>query len=495
MNVEEIREGHTIRGTEKLSCDVVVVGSGAGGAVAADELAAAGLDVLVLEAGPWMRSEDFNQRELEMMQKIYVDSGAQGPKDGSVQILQGSVVGGSTVVNAEVCFRTPDVVLDEWATRFGVRGLSSEDLAPIFDHVEAKINVTRNTERYTTHAAPQIEGARKLGIEMKPVSRNVKGCKGCCYCFFGCAYGCKQSMDQSYIPSALSRGARVISEARVEKLHFTGSQVRSLRATTPHGALEVRTKAVVLSCGSMATPLLLQAHKLGGRAAGRNLSIHPVVFVTGVFEDDNVERPQAMLATYTDSYWDEGFIAEFGMASKAFTAYGIPGFGSEHIALRKGLGQTSSGGVLMRDIEGPGHVRLDRKGRKVVDYALDARAQAQLRQAIKRVAEINFAGGARQVYLPTTIPCVLSSPDELSRIDTLPVGPADIILVSYHPQGTARLGTVTDFTGRVRETDNLYVMDASLFPTPTGVNPQVSTMGVSTALSRKLAARLIRSAA
>lgn len=307
---------------------------------------------------------------------------------------------------------------------------------------------------------------------------------------FGCAYGCKQSTDQSYLPAAMAKSARVISEARVERLDLDGATARGARARTPNGSVEVRAKAVVVSCGAIATPLLLLDHGLGGSDVGQNLSVQPVVAPTGWYEDLMPDRVDSMLATYTDAFVGDGFLVEAGAGSRVFHAQFMPGFGRAFKELARTLQHSSLGAALIRDRHGPGRVRRDKKSKKVIDYALDEPMKAQVRKAMKKIAEIEFAGGAKKVALPSVIPLILESADDLKRIDTMPLGPADVTLFSYHPQGTARMGSVTDYDGSVRGAQNLYVMDGSLFPSPVGVNPQISIMTVATVLARKLAARL-----
>lgn len=485
----EIRSGREIHGVEHIDCDVVVVGSGGGGAPAAYELASAGKDVVVLEAGPHVKSEEFTQRELDTIERIYVDKGAQGPADGSIGILQGECVGGSTVVNGEVCFRTPEFVLEEWR-RHGAVGMSASDMAPVFEHVEKMINVTPNAGRFLEPGSVPAKGMRALGLEAKPISRNVKDCKGCSYCFFGCAYGCKQSMDQSYLPQAMSKGARVISDARVERIRFDARTATGVNARTPTGRIEVRSKAVVLACGAIATPLLLIDNGLGTPHTGANLAVHPVVFVTGWTDEEHAVEQSTMLAVYNDKYLEQDALLEAGIGSEAFHAASAPGFGRRHREMARDIRKMWGGGAVIRDAHGPGRVKRNRKGDKVIEYALDARSRRAARVGMKAFAEILFAAGARCVSLPTIEPFVLESADELGRIDDMKLGPTDLTLVSYHPQGTARMGTVTDQDGMVRGARGLYVMDTSVFPTPVGVNPQVSVMAVSTVLARRLAARV-----
>ena len=495
-----VRLGRTVRGTERIETDVVIVGSGAGGATAAYELASAGHGVVVLEAGPYVKPEEFTQREIDTMKRIYVDQGGQGPADGSIAILQGRVVGGSTVINGEVCFRIPDFVLEEWAKEYGVRGLSPAEMRGAFEDVERGIHATTNEGSFLTSGQRLEGGMRKLGIVPKPLVRNVKGCRGCAYCFIGCAYGCKQSMDQSYLPMAMAKGATVISDARVERIDFDASsdgkrRARGVVARTPEGTLEVLARTVILACGSIETPLMLLDHELGGPDVGKHLALHPVVIGSGWFDDEELAYRSNMLATYTDVWIKDGILIETATASPPFLATGLSGFGREHKEMARDLRRASSGGAVVRDDGSLGRVRRGRGGDKIVDWKLDARTIAKVRSAMKHLAEIAFAAGARKVTFQTTIPNVIGGVDELAKIDAMPCGPADITFLSYHPQGTARLGVVTDMEGAVKGVRDLYVMDASLFPTPVGVNTQVPVMGVVTVLARRLALRLRSGAA
>jgi len=473
-----------------LDCDVVVVGSGGGGAPAAYELSAAGLDVIVLEAGPYIRPEEFTQRELDTLKKVYVDMGGQGPADGSINVLQGCCIGGSTVINGEVCFRIPDYVLEEWKRLHHVPDMSPSDMAPVFEHVERMINVTVNAGKFLESGRMQSQGLAKLGLEAKPVSRNVKDCRGCPYCFFGCAYGCKQSMDQSYLPAAADKGARIISDARVVEFHRVGGSVGGVIAKTSAGSLHVEARATVLACGAIATPLMLIDHGLGAEQVGRNLALHPVLVVSGWFDEQVPEQRAGLISMYSDAYEKDGILLEFAAGSLPFAAPGSPGFGVEHKRKLADIGGLWSGGGILRDTGMPGRVRRDRKGGKKVDYKLDEDGKRKARLIMRRSAEIYLAAGANEVTFPITPPRAVTTTDDLGWIESFPVGPADISFVSYHPQGTARLGVVTDYDGQVRGANNLYVMDTSLFPSPVGVNTQVPVMAVATVLSRKLAGRL-----
>lgn len=484
-----VRDGNDVLGIEEHEVDVVVVGSGGGGAPAALELTRAGLDVMILEAGPYLKNEQLTQRPLDTVRRIYVDKGGQQTVDGGVQILQGSVVGGSTYVNAEACFRVPDRVLAEWASEHGVEGLGPEELGPVFDEVLERINASTDGGRSTDGAKRVLPGFAKVGLEAKPLVRNTKGCRGCNYCFFGCAYGCKQSMDQSYLPDATEGGARLVSNARVSEIRMEGRRARGVVARTAHGTLEVRARAVVLACGAIATPLMLADHGLGGTDVGQNLFVHPIGAPMGVFEDEAPPGSGAVGA-FADDLADQGVLFETFSMPRDFFAVFVPGMGEAHRRLVRELPRISGVGVIARDSGAKGTVTRDKKGRKRITWKMDATTEAKLRLGFRKVVDLLFAAGAKEVLAPALDVISIGPDDDRSIVDRVALGPADVQFLSYHPQGTARMGSVTDDRGAVRDTEGLYVMDTSLFPTPVGVNTQVPVMAVSTLLARRLAERL-----
>ncbi len=306
-----IRSGRSVRGTERSKTDVVVVGSGAGGAAARIRTRERRVRRDRARGGActyW--PEEFTQREMDTIQRFYVDQGAQGPADGSIAVLQGRMVGGSTVINGEVCFRIPDFVLESWASEHGARGLSVEEMKGAFQTVERMIHATPNEGPFLESGKRYAAGFAQLGLEAKPLVRNVKDCKNCCYCFFGCAYGCKQSTDRSYLPAAMKKGAVVFSEARVEKILMEGDRAAGVLARTAEGELEVRARAVVLACGAIETPLMLLDHRLGGAEVGRHLALHPVVSVLGWYDDEQTEYRSAMLSRYSDAFIRDGLVIE-----------------------------------------------------------------------------------------------------------------------------------------------------------------------------------------
>ena len=178
------------------------------------------------------------------------------------------------------------------------------------------------------------------------------------------------------------------------------------------------------------------------------------------------------------------------MFPPAFYVSFMPGFGREHKELARDMAKSVGAGAIVRDERAIGSVRRGRRGEKVIEYRLDDVTRARVRAGLRRVCEIGLASGAKSVMLPGLEKVLVRSRDDLHKIESLPLGPADVAFISYHPQGTCRLGTVTDQDGWVRGVPGLYVMDASLFPSPVGVNTQLPVMGLSAVLSRRLAASL-----
>ncbi|RLB47193.1 MAG: GMC family oxidoreductase, partial [Deltaproteobacteria bacterium] len=307
-----------------LDADVVVIGSGAGGAVTAYELARTGAKVVVLEAGPHIPSSAFQEHAPTALETLYEDHGNQVNTTGDLPILQGRCVGGSTVVNGAVCFRAPDQVLQSWVDDHGLDNLSPESLEPYFERVERNLSIHQNEPHEVNYNGRLlIEGAEKVGIRAAPISRNIKDCALTGHCISGCKTDRKQSMLVTYLPWASELGAKILSGTRAESFDVSGRRITAVNAvaTDPNGkAKPVRIEAglVVVAAGAVQTPLLFQKNKLGNSSGevGRNFACHPSLAVFGEHDKDIYAWVGSTLSAQAGDFGNPlkgGYLLEAGM--------------------------------------------------------------------------------------------------------------------------------------------------------------------------------------
>src|SRR5690242_7425021 len=181
-----VERGAEARRDTTLVADAIVVGSGAGGAVAACHLAEAGLDVLVLEEGALRKTEDFSTDVLGSMRELYRDFGSSMTlgKPGII-FVEGRCVGGSTVINGGMCWRTPDRILERWEREEALPDTGPKATEEIFADVEREMNPeTQRDDTLGVHNRLFAEGARKLGWHPRENLRNMRRCAGLNNCAF-----------------------------------------------------------------------------------------------------------------------------------------------------------------------------------------------------------------------------------------------------------------------------------------------------------------------
>ncbi len=503
-----IREARNTR--EKnidLSADVVVVGSGGGGAVMAYELAAAGKSVIVLEAGPYVPSTEFTERYADMFSRLYADHGGQTNTTADLAILQGRCVGGSTVVNGAVCFRTPANILAEWRRDHGLTEFTPERLAPYFEKVEKRLSVHTNEPHEINENSRILErGCEALNYSSKPLARNTKDCSLSGFCLAGCASDRKQSMLVTYIPWAIAKGAQVFADTTADRILTENGravgvegEMRDPESGALKATVRVRAKAVVLAAGAVQTPILLQKNGLADSSGqvGRNFACHPSLGFFALFPEKVYGYRGATLGSYCDEFEAPekgGFILEGGTAGADFIAMLAPAFGRENLDVMKRFAHIAGMVSLIHD-RNVGRVKWTGK-KKEIQYAIDPADQPTIRQCMVTASRIFFAAGAEEVILPTYQPLRVRSMDEVERIvPQLDLGPHRLHLTSYHPQGTCRMGadpsrSVVRPDGRTHDVPGLWIADASLFPTSIMVNPQISVFALSTWISERLHASL-----
>ncbi len=499
--------GETAPAGAEEECDVVIVGSGAGGAVTAAILAEAGLDVIVLEAGGAHDRERYPADPLEAVATLYRDGGltiAEGRP--AIPVPVGRTVGGTTVVNSGTCFRAPDPLLAEWRDRFGVDWAASLD--PEFAAAEEFLRVTPvDPERMGRNGQLAMEGAAALGASGGPISRNAGSCVQCSSCPYGCPLDAKRGMHVTYLPRAIAAGARL--RTGVEVRHILTERGRATGVTGNSGAdgpirqgildnsarrpprqpYAARARVgVVVAGGALGTPELLLRSGLGGGQVGRNLHIHPACWVGARYAEEVRGWEGVMQSYYVDEWEPQRLLLEATFTPLAFGGGWLPGTGKEHQRALLDFAHIASIGVHLSD-ESSGRVSL-RNGALRTTYDLTQADANRLAHGITQAAKLHFAAGATEVY-PNVSRVAKLKREDLATFESTRFKPSELRLEAFHPMGTARIAPdnhgVCAPDGSVRGTKALYITDASLFPASVGVNPMMTIIAFATRIATKLA--------
>lgn len=505
-------EGQTLTRDARFEADVCIVGSGAGGAVAAAVLQAAGHKVIVLEEGGYFTSQRFRAVEDEAFSHLYQEGALRATKDMSIAILQGKAVGGTTVVNWTTSFRTPEHVLECWQSRHGVRSVDAKVLTPHFDAVERRLNITKiPLEAANPNNRLLYDGCMALGYSADTIPRNVRNCLHSGYCGLGCPYDAKQSMLVTYLPDAMQAGATVVSRCRVETLDHKDGRVELVRgacldATGRYATgvrVEVKAKRYILSAGAIGTPgLLLRSGILDANGCtGRRTFLHPVVVSLAEYAEPVrafTGAPQSIASHHFAERGEEvGFLLEAVPIYPGLIAAAVPGLGLQHEAIMRRLSNLAvhlalTGDGLHEDVPG-GTVSICKDGTPVLDYPIPARIWRAFREAQKIMARIQLVTGARRVVTTHDPALVIESERDIAKIDSMPYAPGRIAVFSAHVMGGAAMGSdpaqsvVRDDDFRHHQVENLHVVDGSVFPTGLGVNPQLTIYGLAHLAATRIA--------
>ncbi|MFD6921789.1 GMC family oxidoreductase N-terminal domain-containing protein [Streptomyces sp. NPDC059944] len=477
----------------RSTADVIVVGSGAGGAMAARTFARAGLGVVVLEEGEHHSTASFGRRApLDRFAELYRDGGATVALGNPPLLLPvGRAVGGTTVVNSGTCYRTPDHVLARWSGSFGFA--LADGFGPLLDEVERTLRVApQPLDVLGNNGLLALAGAERLGWRAAPLRRNAPGCKGSCQCVVGCPTGAKQSVQLSVLPDACAAGARIVTGARAHRVLLDRDVPGAPRAAgvlarrADGGELEILAPLVVAAAGTLHTPSLLRRSGLGGHPRlGRNLSVHPATSVAGRFAEPVTASRGVLQSVGVEELHERGVLVEATASPPGMSSFVLPGLGRE---LRRELEDADHLATLGAMIADRPSGRVVGRDRALVGYALDRRDGDRLMTAVRAMGRLLFAAGAEEVLTG-----VASAPRarSLDALDGLlaGVGPRDLHLSAFHPTGTVAAGAdpgraPADPEGRLRGVHGVLVADGSLLPGCPEVNPQLSIMAAALAVSR-----------
>lgn len=503
-----------------FEADVAIVGTGAGGGVAADLLSEAGLSVLLIEEGGLRSSSDFHMKESEAYPALYQETAARKTRDRGVSIMQGRTVGGSTVVNWTSSFRTPPSTLEFWQQHSGLADLTADTLAPWFENMEQRLNIAPWANPPNRHNRLLADGLDRLGLSWSVIPRNVRGCWDIGYCGMGCPTNAKQSMLVTTIPAALDRGAELLFHARAERLVFEGGAVREIVCTAVDGAggehareaLRVRARHVVLAGGAINTPALLLRSDAPdpNRLIGRRTFLHPTTVSAAQFAEPVNAFAGAPQSVYSDHFLNVGpidgpigFKLEVPPVHPVVLATTLMGLGEEHAAWMRRMRHLHVTIALLRDgfheEASGGTVRLRDDGSPVLDYPITPFVWDGIRRAMLAMAEVQFAAGAEVVAPFHELGAPVRTMREFeAQVTRLPMRVPQAKVVSAHvmggcPMSGASTRGVTDSFGRFREAENLSIIDGSLFPTSLGANPQLTIYALAARAATALGRAMTRS--
>ncbi|APR85220.1 Hypothetical protein A7982_10569 [Minicystis rosea] len=491
----------------RLRADLCVVGSGAGGAMAAMAAAEAGLSVVVLEAGEYLTPADMTQREEDMLPRLYWEAGGRTTADRAVKIHQGRGVGGSTLHNLNLCKRIPRSIRDRWAKDRRLEKLGPEVWDALYTEVERLLSVSAvPRDRWNRHNLLLEAGTKALGWAGAGLSHNRTGCTGSGFCEIGCAYDAKNNAAKVLVPRAVKAGAQILTRCQAVRIIHDGLRVRAVearalepRTNRPLGTVVIEAPRVCLSGSATATPAILLRSRVPdpGGETGNHLRIHPAVVVAGDF-DEPVRAWDGIPQTYECTEHlhldrDDGHRVWIvpAFAHPVGTAVLLPGQGLAHRDVMRRYRNLAVLTAMVHD-HTRGRVRPDGELGLSIDYWPDEGDRRELAHGLHACAELLFAAGARRVFVPSSPLRVYERGASIADLATLDLTPGLTDLTAVHPMASVPMGddpraAAVDSEGRHHHLRGLWIADGSLFPTSIGVPPQLSIYALGLHVGRAIA--------
>ncbi|MBB3037093.1 GMC family oxidoreductase N-terminal domain-containing protein [Hoyosella altamirensis] len=494
-----------------LDADVVVIGSGSGGGVAAALLAESGKRVIVLEAGGYRNESDFIQSELAAYQNLFLRGGFFPTADGMVSLAAGGTVGGGSTVNWSNSLQTPQTVRETWADEFKLTDVAGPEFEAQLAAVSARMKVNDAVATQNEPHHRLSEGAAALGYSYRRANLNVDPDRydpnliG--YSGMGDQTGAKQGTMRTFLQDAADSGAQLLPNAKAQRILTSEGTATGVEATYTDPETNqtyrvvINATQVVAAAGSLETPALLLRSGIGGPAVGAELRLHPASLVTGIYDE-----PQ-------DPWFGPAMAGVVNEFAEAHDGYGyliecvqhLPGLfttvvpwqsGAQHKELTHKYRYRADWVFLVKD-RGAGSVTIDANGEAVHWYPFtDELDRQHFREGAETAIRMQEAAGAQQIFLAGQPFAPWQRGEDLEafiqKVNQIPIGPGGTPVFSAHQMCSAKLGndpltSVANTLGELHDTQGVWIADASGMPTCSGVNPMISVM----ALARRTATNML----
>lgn len=484
--LEQVSRGDDWVGEDDIEADVVVVGTGAGGAVVGRELVEKGLAVVFVEEGELIRRDRFSGSSRTAHLDFYRAAFSLG--NSPMPIFVGRLVGGSTAVNGATCFVTPPWVLERWCETLDTDAFAPETMEPYFHKVLDIIQAAPSEPHLIGPMGDLMRrGCDAMGWSHFPIMRNAPGCNGKGFCDFGCRTDARRSTNISYIPPALERGGMLISELSARRVILEGQRAVGIECQARSGGMvKIRAPRVIFAGGAVPTPMFLLKQGICNSSGevGKNLTLHPSGGVAALMDNEIHGSGYVPQGYGMDEFKRQGILVTAASPDYNYAAILFSVTGERLMKRMDDIDNIANFGVLVSDTS-RGRVRVGINGYPLISYQLNDHDAERMKFGMLRTAEMVRAAGAKEIYPALNGPMELKTDEDWRAFRERKLTGADLLLTSYHPLGTCRMGrdpnhSVVGLDHETHDIKGLYIVDGSTVSGPLGVNPQVTIMAMAT---------------
>ena len=474
---------------KKITTDYLIVGSGAGGSTVFETLANRGKDVLLIEEGPQLDTNNQLKGISESTRDFYRDAGATPILGTEIfSFSEGRLLGGTTELNGGLFWRTPSHILEHWED-LGIRDFSDETLDEHFTYLEKLLHVTDETYKNASENVDSqvlANAASKKGWKCVPARRAVKNCIRQNRCGSGCISGAKQSMSLTLIPRGIQKGGRVLANLELIEIKYVENSAKSAMCKDSRTGeiIMIEYGKIFLCAGATQTPKILKRSSL--ISSRQRIGFHINTKILAKFPFEINASKGTIFTEQVQEFMDKGLLF---MATN---------FRPEYLAISHGHKNPKEFMQLLNSFKFLGLFTLQVRpldygiiwtnGRKnLLTYSMSIESRNKVREGLLKLAELLFLGGAEWIDLPMSG----AKAKNLAEVeDLLATRKSKFNLSSVHAMSSLPMGiehkSLVNSSGKFKDFKNLYISDASVLPTTIGESPQATIMAIARSISTKI---------